>query len=81
MDYFTIIGWLGVVFFVTAYLLLSLEILSAKKTVYHWLNFLGALCLVLNAIAIKDNPTIVVNGIWGLIAVFTVLKIYKKKML
>ncbi len=78
MNYFTIVGWLGVVLFVVAYLLLSLEKLNAKKATYHWLNFLGALCLVLNAVSIKDNPTIVVNIIWGLIAIFTVFKNYKK---
>ncbi len=78
MNYFTIVGWLGVALFVISYLLLSIEKLSAKKTMYHWLNFLGALCLVVNAISIKDNPTIVVNIIWALIAIFTVFKNYKK---
>ncbi len=74
MNYFTIIGWLGVLLFVLSYLLLSLGKLKAEKPTYHWLNFLGALCLVINAVAIKDNPTIVVNTIWGLIAIFTVFK-------
>lgn len=79
MNYFTAIGWLGVILFVVAYLLLSIEVLDAKKDSYHWLNFLGALCLVINAISIEDNPTIVVNGIWGIIAIVTVLRMYSKK--
>lgn len=74
-----LIGWLGVFFFVISYLLLSLEILSAQKITYHWLNFLGAIGLVINAALIKDSPTIVVNGIWGLIAIVTVIKIHKRK--
>ena len=78
MMFVKIIGWLGVLLFILAYLLLSLEKLDAKKPTYHILNFLGALCLIINAISIKDNPNIAVNGIWGLIAVVTAIKLYKK---
>ncbi len=81
MDYFTITGWLGVLIFIISYILLGLEVLSAKKSLYHWLNFIGALCLVVNAIGIKDHPTITVNSIWGLIALLTVIKIYTRKEL
>lgn len=74
MSYFTIIGWLGVIIFIVAYLLLSIGSLDAKKATYHLLNFVGALFLVINAISIKDHPTIVVNSVWGIIAMVTVLK-------
>lgn len=71
------IGWLGAVLFVVAYLFLSLEYLSAKKPLYHILNALGAVCLVLNAAVIDDYPNIFVNGIWGLIALFAVYKCFQ----
>lgn len=58
------IGWLGAIIFIIAYLLLSLEYISAKKHLYHILNALGAICLVLNAIVINDYPNIFVNAIW-----------------
>jgi len=68
------VGWLGAVIFIVAYLLLSLEYISAKKYLYHILNALGAICLVINAVVIDDYPNIFVNGIWGLIALFAVYK-------
>lgn len=76
---FKIIGWIGVVLFVIAYLLLSLGKLNAKTTTYHWLNALGAICLVINAVAIADYPTVTVNVVWGLIAMLTIIKLVLKK--
>lgn len=73
------IGWVGVVLFIVAYLLLSLEVLSANKPVYHWMNFAGAICLIINAVNINDYPNIVVNTIWGLIAISTAFKLFYKK--
>ena len=68
------VGWLGAVIFIVAYLLLSLEYISAKKYLYHILNALGAICLVFNALVINDYPNILANGIWGLIALLAVYK-------
>ncbi|MEH6408389.1 MAG: hypothetical protein V7767_14020 [Leeuwenhoekiella sp.] len=72
------IGWLGAIIFIVAYLLLSLEYISAKKYFYHLLNVLGAICLVINAIVIDDYPNIFVNGIWGIIALLAVYKRYEQ---
>lgn len=73
--FYTIVGWLGVVIFILAYLFLSLEVLSAKKTTYHWLNAFGAICLVCNALGIEDYPSLTVNAVWGIIALFTTIKL------
>lgn len=73
------VGWIGVVLFIVAYFLLALEILNANKSTYHWINFLGAICLIINAININDYPNIVVNVIWGLIALLTVFKLFYKR--
>ncbi len=70
------IGWLGAVLFIVAYLLLSLQLISAKRNLYHVLNVLGAVCLVINAWSLRDNPNIVVNAVWGLIAL---LAIYRRR--
>ena len=67
-------GWLGAVIFIVAYLLLSLEYISAKNYLYHILNALGAICLVLNAVLISDYPNIFVNAVWGLIAFLAIYK-------
>lgn len=68
------IGWLGAILFIIAYLLLSLQRISAKKLLYHVLNIMGAICLCINAWIIDDYPNIAVNGIWGLIALFAIFR-------
>lgn len=78
--FYTVIGWIGVAVFVLAYLFLSLEILSSRKTTYHWLNVLGAICLVVNGIGIKDYPSLTLNAVWGMIALLTNLKLILKSV-
>jgi lipid-A-disaccharide synthase-like uncharacterized protein len=79
MDLFQLVGWLGVLLFIVAYLLLSVEILSADKLLYHFLNMLGGIALVINAVHISDHPTIVVNAVWGIIAFGAMIKIGRTK--
>lgn len=79
MWVFTVVGWVGALIFILAYLLLSLGILSAKKPIYHILNALGAVCLVTNATYLNDFPNILVNAVWVLIAFFAIFKLYFSK--
>ncbi|WP_271782474.1 CBU_0592 family membrane protein [Aquimarina algiphila] len=76
-----IIGWLGAIAYVLAYLLLSLEILKSDKEVFHGVNTFGALCLVINALPVEDYPTIVVNVVWGLIGIISIIRIVLKRKL
>jgi len=69
------IGWLGAVSFIIAYLLLSLQYISATRPLYHILNILGALFLGINACFIDDYPNIAVNAIWGFIAAFAIYRL------
>ena len=63
-------GWAGVLFYLIGYLLLALKKISADRYAYHILNALGAIGLVINAVFHKDNPNIVVNAAWLLIAAY-----------
>lgn len=74
---FSIIGWLGAVAFVVAYLLLSLQVLSAERVLYHILNAVGGICLVINSVFLDDAPNFFVNLIWAVIALFAVYRIQK----
>ncbi len=76
-----VIGWLGAVFYIGAYFLLSINKLRAERPFYHVLNALGALCLIINALAINDSPNFFINFIWMVIASVTVYRIvnYSRK--
>ena len=75
---FDIIAWIGAFAYVLGYLLLSLGFVSAKLPSYHLLNVLGAICLIINAIHLRDTPNLVVNAIWLLIAILAIVKILLK---
>lgn len=67
-----IAGWLGAVLYVSAYLLLTAGKLKADSFLYHFLNILGAVCLIINAFHFSDYPNVVTNLLWlgiGIVAV------------
>jgi hypothetical protein len=79
MLLYTIVGWIGALIFILAYMLLSLHILSAKKKLYHILNAIGGICLIINALHLKDFPNLVVNAVWAIIAISAMGNLYYLK--
>ncbi len=76
MEWYKIIGWLGALLFIAAYVLLTLKKISAAKPFYHILNILGAVCLIINASKINDFPNILVNSIWTIIGLYALLQFF-----
>jgi len=74
-----LLGWIGTVSYLVAYLLLSMGRLRADKKLYHLLNILGAIGLTYNAIALKDFPNVVVNIAWAAIALWAVWLILRRQ--
>jgi hypothetical protein len=74
-----VVGWTGVVVYVTAYGLLSADILKANKSAYHAMNAVGALALVAYSNAVSDVPNLVVNAIWLAIASVSIFRIVRRK--
>ncbi len=81
MHVFEIIGWIGAISYILAYLLLSLKRISSEQVFYHILNALGGLCLVINSIFFEDPPNFVVNIIWMLIALYSITRITRPLVL
>lgn len=75
MIWYELVGWIGALLFIVAYLLLALKKISASKPLYHILNILGAICLMLHASELHDFPNLLVNSIWALIGIYAVLTI------
>ena len=57
-------GWLGAVFYVLAYLLLTLGKLSSQGIPFHLLNILGALGLIVHSLYSGSLPSLAVNVVW-----------------
>lgn len=71
-----IIGWLGAIFVLAAYILLSINKISSKGYWYQILNLLGAIFLIINTFYLKAYPSMFVNVVWVGIAI---LGMYKNK--
>lgn len=71
-----IIGWLGAIFVLTAYILLSINKISSKGYLYQMLNLSGAIFLIINTFYLKAYPSMFVNVVWVGIAI---LGMYKNK--
>lgn len=69
-----ITGWLGVVSYVFAYLLLTLGVLKPSGYPFHILNMLGAASLIVYSLEYGDKPNVAVNVIWLLIGVGAVVR-------
>lgn len=64
---YEMIGWIGVGFYVSAYLLLTLGKMKSTDYSFHLLNILGAIGLIIDACYEQDRPNLAVNAIWLLI--------------
>ncbi len=67
-----IIGWIGALLFIVAYLLLSLGKLRADRVPYQLMNIVGGLCLVVNSLDTGDFPSVLTNMIWAGIGLFAI---------
>lgn len=68
-----IIGWLGAVFVLYAYLMVSTKRLEGDSLHFQAFNISGALCLIINTYYHHAYPSAVVNVIWIAIAIYSLL--------
>jgi hypothetical protein len=66
-----IIGWIGMVLILFAYVQLSRGRMTGRSPAYQWLNVVGAACFVVNSGYKHAWPSAVLNVIWAGIGVYT----------
>jgi hypothetical protein len=69
-----IIGWIGTVLVVTAYLLVSSERLKPKAVSYNLLNLFGAVFIGLNVFVNQAYPALGLQIVWGGVAIISMFK-------
>jgi hypothetical protein len=68
-----IIGWCAAILLLTAYLLLTIGKLTARSSLYQWLNVLAGAGLIVNSGWNGAYPSVFINVVWmgvGLYGVF-----------
>ena len=76
---FDICGWLGMVLVVIAYALLSTNKLNNGK-VYQFLNLIASLLMAIGLFPKNAWFSFALQVIWGIIALFSIIKIVKNKL-
>ncbi len=71
----SLFGWYGLIAIVLAYTLVSLSILEATDLTYQMLNGSGAIGIVLQTYIKRDYPPMILNIVWAIIALVSILKI------
>lgn len=77
MKIYEIIGWFGTVAIVSAYALLSFEVISSDSLVYQLLNATGAISIAYISFKKKAYQPGVLNIIWTIIAVISIIGILR----
>ena len=71
---YEIVGWCGTIAILLAYFLVSVEMLSFKSKIYQFLNLFGAIGIIINSGVHGAIPSVGLNAVWLLIAVYGLVK-------
>jgi len=63
-----ILGWLGVLLILFAFILTTFSIIDPKNIAYGFLNFFGALGIIVSSYAKKDFQPVILNVVWLVVA-------------
>lgn len=74
-----ILGWSGALLLLIAYGLLSSGKLRSQNVRYQAMNIIAGVCLIINAVSNSAWPFVVLNIVWALVGVITVIRIITRK--
>lgn len=71
------LGWIGTILIVLAYVLLSCHYVNGESRVYHLINLFGAIGIGINVFYREDWSTFVLEVIWATIATVSLYSLYR----
>jgi hypothetical protein len=74
-----LVGWLGALLVLGAYILVSTGRLSGTSAAFQWMNILGASFFIVNTWWHGAIPSMVLNIVWGAIGFVTLWRIRRGK--
>ena len=74
MDIFSMLGWVGTVLVVGAYFLNSTKRLGSASRTYQLMNLFGAVGVGFSTYHQAAWPAVMLQLIWGMIAIWSLLK-------
>ncbi|HPF45575.1 MAG: hypothetical protein KDF58_09255 [Alphaproteobacteria bacterium] len=74
-----VIGWVGALSLLLAYLLISNGKLDASTKLYQYLNLIGSFCLISNTYYYGTMALVFLNTVWALIGINSLRKLITKE--
>ncbi len=72
-----IVGWYGVIAILLAYVLSTFMVIQANSLGHQLLNLTGSIGIIVSAISKKDYQPVVLNVVWGLVALISLLTLFR----
>jgi hypothetical protein len=69
-----VVGWVGALLILAAYMLLSLGRVQAESTLYQWMNVVGAAGFIVNGFWNGAVPSAVLNVVWMGIGAYALIR-------
>jgi paired small multidrug resistance pump len=74
-----ILGLIGVGCIVAAYFLLTVGKVQAEQPLYSWLNFAGAMLVIVSLLWAWNLSAFILEGIWAALSIYKLAQIYRKR--
>jgi hypothetical protein len=75
-----IIGWVGALLVLAAYVGVSTGRLAGGSATFQWLNAVGATLFVVNTWWHAAFPSMVLNIIWSVVGFYTLWRIFRRRI-
>ena len=75
---YEIIGWIGTLAILAAYFLVSTKKMAPDSREYQLLNLVGAVGIIINAGVHSAWPSVGLNVVWLLIAIYGLSRVVKR---
>jgi hypothetical protein len=69
-----IIGWIGVLLILLAYILTTFGVIKPQELTYGFLNFFGAIGIITSSYGKRDFQPILLNVVWLIVAAAGIFK-------
>jgi hypothetical protein len=79
ISIYSVLGWVGVIILVLAYILFSTKRLKINYVLYHLLNLFGAAGLIISTFVTQSWPALALSVIILAISIFYIVKILGTK--
>lgn len=79
MQISDIIATIGVSLLLLAFFLQIFKFIQTESAIYGWLNLFGATIAGYASWLIPFLPFVVLEGVWSLVAIYGLIKIYSRK--